>query len=43
MAKGAIASVRALDKILKAHDVQITLQEYLDAVRQEEDQGISFS
>ena len=43
MAKGAIDSVRALDRILKAHDVQVTLMEYLDAVRKEEAQGISFS
>ena len=43
LAKGAIDSVRALDRILKAHDVQVTLMEYLDAVRKEEAQGISFS
>lgn len=33
MAHGAIQSVRALDHIMKAHDVPVTLSEYLDAVR----------
>lgn len=34
MAHGAIQSVRALDHIMKAHDVPVTLSEYLDAVRE---------
>ena len=33
MAHGAIQSVRALDHIMKKHEVPVTLTEYLEAVK----------